>query len=101
MTLTGDEIARAVWSDEINHPTTDGKITPAELLRRLYIKMERSEEKIDRLIAAGTTRDAVLVQLVTALAEHDTAVDVDTLIARITEALERVTITLSTQQEAP
>jgi hypothetical protein len=57
------QIARAVWTLQINHPYTDGKISPAALLRGSHIKVARSEGKIDTLIAQGGARDAVLAQL--------------------------------------
>lgn len=88
---SAQEIASAVWNwDGIDplHPTkANPKHQPENVLTEMLQYLDRTERKVE----AG---NAAITEMAKALAARDSAVDVDSLVARIKAEIERVTVRL-------
>lgn len=89
--MTGDALYKSVWeSDRMPVPygsATNREWKPASVLVDHGVQLRK-------ILAAVEVQNATITALAQALAERDQAVDVDALVGRIREEIERVTVRL-------
>lgn len=75
----------------------DGEISVNTALQSGYAFSRAAAEGVERLVPLVEAQGAAIREMAAALAARDEAVDVDALVARITEQIERVTVRLDVQ----
>lgn len=75
----------------------DGEISVNTALGSGYAFSRAAAEGVERLVPLVEAQGAAIREMAAALAARDEAVDVDALVARITEQIERITVRLDVQ----
>src|SRR5690606_38808381 len=75
----------------------DGEISVNTALQSGYAFSRAAAEGVERLVPLVEAQGAAIREMAAALAARDEAVDVDALVARITEQIARVTVRLDVQ----